>query len=165
MKAVFFLFLFISIGTTGQATETFDFNFDEARHCQGSFDYEKTFLLDGRSSSEHLVRDPVATHLVSTLRFGEILQPVSDAYSMKMSKNYIRYESLKDIVDELAVVLVKSQAAGGTSPGDQNGYDYDLLLVVTKGKIKGVVLASHPASVDLATGTLQSPRFLCSQSK
>lgn len=152
--------LIILFSSHARAQELIDFNFDELRVCKGEFGYEKVFLMDGRAEDEVLTKDVDATEFIKTIDFGEVLQPVSFAYSMVMPKNYIQAEFIKGRVNRLAIVLVKKQG-DGPAPGDQNGFDFDIALIGVGGELNGLVMAVHPASIDQSKKFLKSPRFTC----
>jgi hypothetical protein len=153
MKTAILVFLFAA---NSLAADLINFNFDELRNCKAGFSYERVFLFDGRGLSEHLERDAGATELAKTIHFGKNLEPVTEAYSIALFRNYIHYESLKPIVDRLAIVLVKAQVPLPERP-------YDLILFASEGPARGTVLAAHPADFDLTRKILESKFFSCSK--
>ena len=66
------------------------------------------------------------------------------------------YAQRKNRAERLAVALVEKIA-----PSNDDIFDYDLVLVVTAGALKGHVFAQHQASYDSTKGKLISDRFSC----
>ncbi len=155
IKTLGFIFTISFFSGTASA-QILDFNFNNARHCQGEFSYEKVFLLDGRRDDQILVRDQEATAFIGQVRHAGRVTPVSYAYSIPMFENYIHYDSMKENAKKLSVVLAKVE---NSAPGPE--FRYRLLLVVTEGNWKGLVFAEHSANVDVDLGSIESDRFRC----
>lgn len=134
-----------------------DVKFDELQNCEGKFDYQKVFLLEGRGPSDILAKDSEATNLIAHIRFGgRTLRPVSEAYSVPLFENYIHYQWYQARVERMAVALVEK-----ADPGDGSGFDYELVLVAVAGKAKGTVLNQGLANYHSEQAKLDSGRFSC----
>lgn len=154
MKNILVLLVWCA-ATTASASVPVDFDFNQLTNCTSGFEYEKVFMFVGRSSSEVLVRDEDATEVARTLEFKKELEPVTEAYSTALYPNYINYRSLVGRVEKLALILTKAEQSSEA--------EFNLLLFVSQGPLKGLMLAQHPARFDTEKGEIHTKFFSCSK--
>lgn len=160
-----FIILLISFFSSLASAELIDLNFDQLRNCtKTEFNYEKIFLMDGRTENQKLVLDPFATQLILNNKLiPSHYEPVTVAYSIPLFENYVNFSEVNHFTKTLAIAVVKDTTRVSNGGFQEfEGYPLEIILFAADegSSLAGLILGQHPARI--RDGNLETFNFSCS---